>query len=116
MKKQHWQDWVNLFLGIWVLVSPWAIGRDAGSALISNAYIVGSAVTAVAVAALVAFRLWEEWVTLILGTWLLVSPWFLGFSAMSVLTWNTVAIGILITVCATWALTDVEEGGKPVAK
>jgi hypothetical protein len=116
MKKQHWQDWVNLFLGIWVLVSPWAIGRDAGSALASNACIVGVAVTAVALGALIAFRLWEEWVTLVLGLWLLVSPWFLGFTVVSALAWNTVVIGIIVTVCAAWALTNAQDVGKPVAK
>jgi hypothetical protein len=116
MKKQLWQDWLSLVLGIWLLVSPWVIGREASDSLISNAYVMGLALTAFAVTALVAFRLWEEWVTLILGAWLLVSPWFLGFNAVSLLTWNTVLIGIVVTVCAAWAITEVEDRGKPITK
>ena len=116
MKKQLWQDWLSLVLGIWLIVSAWVIGRGAGNALISNAYIMGLALAAFAIMALVAFQLWEEWVTLVLGAWLLVSPWFLGFNAGSVLTWNTVLIGIVVTVCAAWAITEVEDRGKPITK
>jgi len=115
MKKQQWQDWMSLLLGVWMLMSPWVVGHDAGGAAILNYYVVGLAVTVFAIAALAAFRMWEEWVNLVLGTWLLVSPWLLGFSASSTSVLNTVLIAIFIIVCAGSALTK-GTGGKPVAK
>ncbi len=27
MKKEHLQDWVDLVLGLWVILSPWAIAH-----------------------------------------------------------------------------------------
>jgi hypothetical protein len=97
-----------------MLVSPWIIGNGASNAAIVNYYVVGLAVTAFAVAALSVFRLWEEWLNLILGVWLLVSPWFLGFTAFSVIGLNTLLIAIFIIVCAGSALS--EGTGKPTAK
>jgi hypothetical protein len=46
---------------------------------------------------------------LVLGTWLLVSPWFLGFSA-SAIGLNTLVIAIFIIVCSGSALSEVTGG------
>ena len=115
MKSHQWQDWVNLLLGLWMIVSTWIIGSDAGSAAIVNYCVVGLAVAAFAIAALTAFRIWEEWVNLVLGTWLLVSPWFLGFSAMSAIGLNSLVIAIFIVVCSGSALSK-GTGGRPAPK
>ena len=115
MKRHQWQDWVNLLLGLWILASTWIIGRDAGSAAIVNYYVVGPAVAAFAIAALTAFQIWEEWVNLVLGTWLLVSPWFLGLSAMNAIGLNSLVIAVFIVACCGSALSE-GTGGKPASK
>jgi hypothetical protein len=50
-----------------------------------------------------------------LGTWLLVLPSFLGFSAMSAIDLNTLLIAIFVVVCSGSALS-VGIGGKPAPK
>jgi hypothetical protein len=72
-------------------------------------YIVGAAITVLALVALYAFNAWEEWVNGALGLWLLVSPWLMGFSASAVLTWNAVIAGILVAVFAGWALYEEQQ-------
>ena len=108
MNKQHWQDWINLLLGIWIYVSPWVIGRSLDDVVVANYSIVGMAVVALAVACLVAFRLWEERATLLLGFWLLISPWVLGFRTSAAHFWNAVIIGALLIVHAIWVLAEVD--------
>jgi hypothetical protein len=54
---------------------------------------------------------WQDWVNLVLGTWLLVSPWFPGFST-SAIGLNTLAIAIFIVICSGSALSEVT-GRKP---
>ncbi len=44
-----------------------------------NAWVSGVIIGTVAVVALTKFAEWEEWVTLLLGVWVVVSPWVLGF-------------------------------------
>jgi hypothetical protein len=114
MKRYQWQDWLNLLLGLWMVVSTWIIGHDSGSAAIVNYYVVGLAVAAFAIAALTAFRIWEEWVNLVLGASLLVSPWLFGFSA-SAIGLNALVIAIFIIVSCGSALSEVT-GGKPAPK
>lgn len=115
MGKQHWQDWGLLLLGIWVSMSPWTLPPDiAGLATSSdviglalwNQHVVGFAVSIVALAALVSFTAWEEWVNLAFGVWLLLSPWFIGFGASNALTWSSAISGSFIVVLTGWTLVD----------
>ncbi len=117
--KVKWQDWTNLVAGLWVFVSPWVLQKSvtaaaeasggAASGANWNLWIVGLGVAAVALIALFAFQVWEEWVNLALGVWLLASPWILGFSSAALLTWNAVILGVIIAVIAGWALTPKGE-------
>jgi len=113
--RKHWQDQGNLALGLWVLVSPWVLrhtmATSAGatntaidSTAMWNLYLVGIAVVALALAALITFREWEEWTNMALGFWLYVSPWALGFSSSSLLMWNAVIAGALVVILAGWAI------------
>lgn len=123
MKGQHWQDWINAVLGLWVIVSPWTLVHvmasptDPGGvteAAMWNQYVVGGAVAVLAVVALLAFKAWEEWTNVVLGPWLLVSPWLLGFGASAALTWNAEILGALVVVFAGWALYE-EQGPTQLA-
>ena len=67
---------------------------------------MGVAVAVFALAAMFVFQVWEEWVNVGLGVWLLVSPWILGFSSAYALMWNAVILGALIAVIAGWALVQ----------
>jgi len=119
MNKQKWQDWVNFALGLWVIVSPWTIAHvipvDLMDAAMWNHYIIGLAVAIIAVVAAYAWSAWEEWTNVVLGGWLLISPWVLGFSAATGLMWNAVITGVLIVVFAGWVLAE-EQGPKQLAK
>jgi hypothetical protein len=84
------------------------------SSLAWNFYIVGIAVLAFAAAALMAFRLWEEWVTLALGAWLLISPWILGFTTSDALMWNAIIIGAIVIVLSAWTLSQEQRTGGAV--
>lgn len=119
MNKQRWQDWLNIALGLWILASPWvlqhvmaAAGTMAGEAPLGqvtqtvmwNMYIVGILVAITAGAALIAFQTWEEWTNIVLGAWLLFSPWILGFSSVTALMWNAVVAGAIVVVLASLAI------------
>jgi SPW repeat len=56
------------------IFSPWLFGLSAGAQT-----TIGLFIAVLAVAALAAFAVWEEWLSLIAGLWLIGSPWVLGF-------------------------------------
>lgn len=105
MTTKQWQNWGMLLLGIWLFISPWAMGYVEGySNAAWSAWIVGVAIAAFAVAEIYKMQLWEEWVTLLLGVWTLVSPWVLAFTSHRQAMGNDVVVGALVVVLALWAL------------
>jgi hypothetical protein len=100
-------DVANLVLGAILSVSPWIFGFAAGAAT-QNAMIVGIVMAALAIAALAAFAVWEEWLNLIVGLWAVISPWVLGFAGTTAMTVH-VLIGIAVAVLAAieiWMMTQ----------
>jgi hypothetical protein len=98
-RNEAYIDWINLILGFALLISPWVMGFATGTPML-NAVIGGVIILAVAIMALVSFARWEEWVNLILGLWVLISPWILGFSGIVAAMQTHVVIGIAVAVLA----------------
>jgi len=96
MKEQRWQDWTLILLGSWLLLTPFfGIGGFSDVAAI-NSYLTGAAVAAFAIAALARPMMWEEYVNLTLGVWLIAAPFVLGFANQTGPTLNHVIVGLLI--------------------
>ena len=91
-------DVANLILGAILFFSPWIFGFGAGSAS-ANAYVAGLAIAILAIPALAAFAVWEEWLNLVVGFWTLVSPWVLGFQGTTAMTVHVV-IGAAVAILA----------------
>jgi SPW repeat len=89
-------DVANLILGAILFFSPWIFGFDAGRTS-ENANIAGLAIAILAVAALAAFAVWEEWLNLIVGLWVLISPWVLGFQGTTAMTVHVI-IGAAVAI------------------
>lgn len=98
----QWRDVLNVLLGIWILVSPWALGFAAEQTAAWNAFVVGVIIAVAALATLVNFHKWEEWLNVVLAVWLIVSPWALGVSALTALVWNQVILGLIVGGLAIW--------------
>ena len=97
-------DVVNIVAGLGLLLSPWYLGYAAETYAAWNAWIVGAAVTLIAVAALFAFHQVEEWANVVLGLWAVIAPWALGFSAVAAATWAHVVAGLVVAVLAAISL------------
>jgi hypothetical protein len=71
-------DCYTAAFGSFLFVSPW-IFAYVSEAVRIEVWITGAAIAAASVAAIVTVSDWEEWVKLMLGAWLIISPWLLGF-------------------------------------
>ena len=102
--ESQWGNWINLILGAWFFATPWAFdyGFNLSDRTILlaniNAWVVGTVVVVSAVSAISDLKPWEEWVNLILGIWLIFSPFIIGTNEQSNLMWNSVIVGVLIAV------------------
>jgi hypothetical protein len=92
----QWQDALNLILGIWLAVSPFALSYAEQVTPAWNAHATGVAIAGAAAAALIAYRIWEEWINAILAAWLIVSMWILDLGGLQAAAWNQVVVGMLV--------------------
>ncbi|ANY77130.1 hypothetical protein BB934_01930 [Microvirga ossetica] len=88
-------------LGLLLQLSPWALGFATVEAAAWTAGIGGITVTVMSFAAFIYLREWKEWVCLMTGLFLIVSPWLLGFARNASATWVHVTIGLVVTVLAS---------------
>jgi membrane-bound ClpP family serine protease len=104
----RWQDWVSLVLGVILFITPWVFGTALYGWSSWDAWIVGVIGVILALLALALLRISTvfEWLLLILGVWLFISPWLLGFAVLSPAAWVAWIIGILFVVANGWALVQ----------
>ena len=88
----------QFLLAAFLFVSPWLFAFAHGTLRIDT-WICAGIVAAVSAVALVAFREWEEWIACVLGVWIAVSPWVLGFQH-TVAMFINLSVGILIAYLA----------------
>jgi hypothetical protein len=105
MQDRRWKDVAMLILGLWLIVSPFILpyGDYTGIAAV-NSYILGAGVVVFAAIALARPQMWEEQVNLILGVWLFIAPFVLGFQAETAPLVNHLVVGLLIAADALWAM------------
>ena len=116
---RHWEDWFGMLLGVLIMVSPWfpmQAGHDAVDAarsyMILNTFVVGMLVLGLAQLEYVALQRWEEGAAIVLGLWLIASPFVFGYSGDHILTvWQAMLGGLVALLGALqlwqdWNLSD----------
>lgn len=93
------QDWIMLVCGILLFVSPWTLGFSAETPA-RAAWVGGIVIAVMAIAALVQFAEWQDWIALIAGVLVIVAPWALGFAAMPFAVWAFVILGLIVALAS----------------
>ena len=119
-----WHNWANLILGVWLFISPWvlqfganvpaepvATGANATAAVSAaarNAWISAIAVVIVAATALSRMSFWPERANVLLGIWIFVAPWVLGFAwGVPNANWDHWIVGALIFLISVSAVLNI---------
>jgi SPW repeat len=99
---------INLVLGAWLIASPWIFGYYASAGPLSagtwNSVVVGALILVIGltrVVSLVGPGLAR--VNVVLGLWTIASPWIFGYAAGEPAMWNSIVVGIVITLLALWS-------------
>lgn len=111
--QQRWQDWINLILGVWVFLSPF-FGIGAIGVAAWNAWIFGIVVAVVSIWALSQPQMWEEWINMVVGVWLIISPFVLGYTEFTGAMWNHIVVGLVVGGDALWAMLRQPVLQRPV--
>ena len=104
-------DLYSLLLAMFLVISPWLFARANGTAAI-DLRACGVAIALLSLAAMLAFANWEEWANLLLGLWLTVSPWVLGFAHTRAMHFS-IGVGAMVAFLAALELWLVHEATSP---
>ncbi|MDE2378311.1 SPW repeat protein [Bradyrhizobium sp.] len=77
-QRESVPDLYNLFLAAVLFISPWLFRLTNGPGKV-DLWVTSAIIGVVSLAAIIAYRDWEEWVNVLSGCWLIASPWLLGF-------------------------------------
>lgn len=108
---------MNVVLGLWTIVSPFVLAFSQYAVPMWNNIATGGAVVLCAL-----FRLsnrhrqtgWS-WINVILGAWLIISPFVLGFATMTTPLWNNIIIGALTVIVAASSMAAVHAKARETA-
>jgi uncharacterized membrane protein HdeD (DUF308 family) len=96
-----WISWVNVALGVWLVVAAFAFSHPAGSGVIED-LIAGLFVALSALWAARAFRprvsLVASWTVVLSGLWVVAAPFALAYAREAAGVINDVVIGLAIVV------------------
>ena len=112
-----WEDWGGMLLGALIVVSPWFPVQDGTvtadhQMVILNAVAIGLVVFGVAQLEYIALQRWEEVITILIGLWLIVSPYVFGYSGEGFLRFYHSSLGVLVVLLGAlqlwqdWELSD----------
>lgn len=116
-----WEDWCGMLLGMLIALSPWfpaqtsheLVGGDRGFVVL-NTITVGVLVFGLAQLEYVALQRWQEGCEILLGLWLIASPYIFDYFDDGLLRFWHSSLGGLVVLLATlqlwqdWDLSDQE--------
>lgn len=120
-----WEDWAGMLLGVLIMVSPWFPLQAADivdverSHLILNCFVIGMLVLGLAQLEYVALQRWEEVASIVLGLWLMASPFVLGYAGDQALQLWHILLGAIVAglgalqLWQDWNLSDQELAKHP---
>jgi len=104
-------NWLVGLAGLWEVIAVFILGYTASPAALWNALIVGVALLVLGVWAALSNREATDktldWINVIIGAWLIIAPFILGYTAIAAAMWNDIIVGIVVIVFEVWAATTL---------
>jgi len=47
---------------------------------------------------------WNHWALTVIGVWLIVSPWVLGFYELNLAVWSAIVSGFAVALLGFWSV------------
>lgn len=96
---------LDVLAGIWLLISPFVLAFGNAGAAMANNVVLGIVIGIIALIRLFspAGTTGLSWLNALLGLWVLISPWVVGFSNNATAATNNVILGIIVIILALWS-------------
>jgi hypothetical protein len=103
--------WLNMILGLALIVAPFALGYNTNTTAFWSSIILGVVIAlASGYKALIkdAAR-WEDWVDVVAGVIAVLVPFVFGFSALATALWAFIVLGVIVAGLSGYRLYTTRE-------
>ncbi len=118
-----WASWVNVVLGLWLIVAPFALAYSDVTAALYEDVILGVIVAALALWSALAEQtrvtMSVRWVTAVAGLWVFVAPFVLAYTDTVRAMASDLVVGFVVLVLSVWealAVRTAMTAGAPSTK
>ena len=91
-------DWANVVFGAVLIIAPWLYGYAGKPVVAETGWATGAVVMIMALATILRFAEWEEWVEIALGIWIIAAPMVLSFKGVELAVQVHVIIGVALII------------------
>src|SRR5437660_878538 len=98
-REETFFDVINLALGGFLFLSPW-IFRFSSDLATHTSWMAGTAIALLALFAIIDFFESEEWSNLVIGLWVAVCGWILGFGTDTTAMHVHLIVGLSVAALA----------------
>ncbi len=111
-ESMKWRNWLSAVIGLWMIISPWALELHTQRLATNTTIIVGAIQLIVSVWAATAvqvqsWKTWQNWVAFLCGFWFILQP-FTGHYELDQY-YTTVVAGVVTIIVNIWSLIDNRE-------
>lgn len=99
----RWQDWAEVVIGVVAALSPLWVSTSTGAMwtmVVLGALIAVDGLLSLAMPGMV----YTEWIQMVLGALLFISPWVMSYTDMTAAAWTSWAAGVLTVIAGAIAL------------
>ena len=112
-----WEDWCGMLLGALIVASPWFPIQDHSpvvehQVMVVNTVAIGLVVFGLSQLEYVALQRWQEVATILVGLWLIVSPYVFGYSGegfLRIYHTSLGAVAVILGVLQLWQDWDLSD-------
>ncbi|MRR12078.1 hypothetical protein EG835_06325, partial [bacterium] len=114
LQRARWASAGNALAGLWLILAPFVLSFEGVEIAQWNHVIVGSAV--LVLAAIRAFdpdeRESMSWMNVVLGLWMIVSPFLLGYANVNDAQTNSLITGVIVLALAVFSAYKTNEAHR----
>jgi len=107
MKTIKSLSWLVVLAGAWEVIAPFVLGYTIAAGALWDAIILGIGLVILAGWAALSNEASTirslNWINVILGVWLIIAPFLIGYTSFAAALWNDIIVGIVVVVLAGWA-------------
>ena len=114
-------SWLIVLAGIWEVISPWVLGFSNLPSVIINAVITGALLIIYGLVAAFTrssgLAMVLNWLNALVGLWLIVAPFVMGFAALSYAAEiSSIIVGAVAVIFVTGPFQDEDKDKVPALK